>query len=132
MRYFHRRRVRLQVIVNPTGEDRRFHGCRPRLGQRFHPDIEVSARCGHFALLANLAAPILDAETDALLVYIQSDVIHMSFEEPPWLWSESTWSLSSALSTPRAPLGLSIQTAGERRTQRKHHNVAGNSVPRVG
>src|SRR5215470_5254693 len=43
--------------------------------------------------------------------YIQSDVIHMSFEEPPWLWSESTWPLSSALSTPRAPLGLSIQTA---------------------
>jgi hypothetical protein len=45
-------------------------------------------------------------------VYIRSDVIHMSFEEPPWLWSESTWSLSSALSTPRAPLGPSIQTAG--------------------
>jgi hypothetical protein len=31
-----------------------------------------------------------------LLVHIQSDVIHMSFEEPPWLWSESTWPLSSA------------------------------------
>jgi hypothetical protein len=26
------------------------------------------------------------------------------------LWSESTWPLSSAFSTPRAPLGLSIQT----------------------
>jgi hypothetical protein len=62
-------------------------------------------------LLANLPVRILDAEADALLVYIQSDVIHMSVEEPPWLWSESTWPLSSVLSTPRAPLGLSIQTA---------------------
>ena len=30
------------------------------------------------------------------------------------MWSESTWPLSSALSTPRAPLGLSIQTANLR------------------
>jgi len=98
------------VIVDPAGKDRRFHGCRPRLRKRFHPDVEVSAGCCHFALLANLSACNLDAESDALLVYIQSDVIHTSFEEPPWLWSESTWPLSSALSTPRAPLGLNIQT----------------------
>jgi len=39
-----------------------------------------------------------------------SKEMHMSFEEPPWLWSESTWPLSSALSTPRAPVGPSIQT----------------------
>ena len=38
----------------------------------------------------------LDAVADRLLVNIQSDVIHMSVEEPPWLFSESTWSLSSA------------------------------------
>ena len=110
MSHFHCRSVRLQVIVDPAGEDRRFHGCCPRQGNRLHPGVEVWA-CGcHFALLVDVTARILDAETDALLVYIQSDVIHMSFEEPPWLWSESTWPLSSALSTPRAPLGLSIQT----------------------
>ena len=99
------------MIVDPAGEYRRFHSRRPRLGKRLHPGVEVVACCCHFALLVNLSARILDAETDALLVYIQSDVMHMSFEEPPWLWSESTWPLSSALSTPRAPLGLSIQTA---------------------
>src|SRR2546429_9918009 len=34
----------------------------------------------------------------------------MSLRSPPWLLSESTVSLSSAFSTPRAPPGLSIQT----------------------
>jgi hypothetical protein len=60
--------------------------------------------------LADATARVLDAIADGLLVHIESDVIHMSFEEPPRLWSESTWPLSSALCTPRAPLGLSIQT----------------------
>jgi hypothetical protein len=84
MRYFHCRGVRLQVIVDPAGKDRRFHGGGPRLGKRLHPDVEVSAGRHHFAFLANLSACVLDAETDAVLVYIQSDVIHMSVEEPPW------------------------------------------------
>jgi hypothetical protein len=60
--------------------------------------------------LVNATACILDTVADGLLVHIQSDVIHMSFEEPPWVLSESTCPLSSALSTPRAPPGLSIQT----------------------
>ena len=34
----------------------------------------------------------------------------MSVEEPPWLFSESTFPLSSAFCTPRAPPRLNIQT----------------------
>jgi hypothetical protein len=58
----------------------------------------------------NSTAHVLNAIADCLLVNIQSDVIHMSFEEPPWLFSESASPLGSALCTPRAPHGLSIQT----------------------
>jgi hypothetical protein len=70
MRYFHCCSVRFQVIVDPAGKDRRFHRRRPRLRKRFHPVIEVSACCRHFALLVNLSNRIFDAETDALLVDI--------------------------------------------------------------
>jgi len=39
-------------------------------------------------------AGILDTVADRLLVNIHPDVIHRSFEEPPWLFSESTFPLS--------------------------------------
>ena len=39
-----------------------------------YPDLAVSM---------NLTARILHAIADCLLVNVQSDVIHMSFEEPP-------------------------------------------------
>jgi hypothetical protein len=54
-------------------------------------------------LAMDLSASILYAVTDGLLVNIQSDVVHKSIEEPPWLFSESTFPLSSAFYTPRAP-----------------------------
>ena len=48
------------------------------------------------AFLVNLSADILYAVADGLLVNVQSDVIHMLIEEPPWFLSESTSPLSSA------------------------------------
>jgi hypothetical protein len=54
-------------------------------------------------LAMDLSADIFHAVTDGLLVNIQSDVVHKSIEEPPWLFSESTSPLSSAFYTPRAP-----------------------------
>ena len=57
----------------------------------------------------NLTAGILDAVADRLLVNIQSDVIHMSFEEPPWLFSESTFVEFSFLYTTRSSLDLAFK-----------------------
>jgi hypothetical protein len=39
-------------------------------------------------------AGILETVADRLLVNIHPDVIHRSFEEPPWLFSESNFPLS--------------------------------------
>jgi hypothetical protein len=61
----------------------------------------------------DLPAGILDAVANRLLVNIQPDVIHKVLQEPPWLFSESTFPLSSAFVAPRAPRGLSIQTIRE-------------------
>src|ERR1019366_3176341 len=44
------------------------------------------------------------------LVNIQADVIHTFHEEPPWLFSESTFPLSSAFCTPVLLTRLNIQT----------------------
>src|ERR1700756_275123 len=71
------------------------------------------SRCPNLAFPVNLTAGILDAVADRLLVNIQPDVMHIVLEEPPWLLSESTFPLSSAFPTPRAPPGLSIQTIWE-------------------
>jgi hypothetical protein len=54
------------------------------------------------------------AIADRLLVNIQSNVIHMSFEEPPWLFSESTFVLSSVFVHHALLLGLAFkQSVGE-------------------
>src|SRR5882724_1057333 len=98
------------MIVDPASENRCFHGHRPGLRKRLHPAVQFPAGCSDLAFLVNLTAGIFDAITDRLLVNIEPDVIHNVYEEPPWLLSESTFPLSSAFSTPRAPPGLSIQT----------------------
>src|SRR5207247_6915914 len=78
MRYLHCGCVRLQMIVDPAAEDRRFHGSRPRLRKCLQPGVQLPARRANLALLVNLTAGILYAIADRLLVQIQSDVIHMS------------------------------------------------------
>src|SRR5260370_15601788 len=103
MRIFDLLRMRKQVIVDPAGENRCFHSHCPWLRKSLHPAVEFASRCSDLAFLLDLTAGILDAVADCLLVNIQSDVIHMSVEEPPWWFSESTFPLSSAFCTPRAP-----------------------------
>jgi serine/threonine protein kinase len=68
-----------------------------------YPPIQLVACGADSALAMDLSADIFHAVTDGLLVNIQSDVVHKSIEEPPWLFSESTFPLSSAFYTPRAP-----------------------------
>src|SRR5260370_15072222 len=95
--------VRKQVIIDPAREDRRLHGDHPWLRKSLQPAVQVASRRTDLALPVNLTAGILDAIADRLLVNIQPDVIHISHEEPPWLFSESASPLSSAYATPRAP-----------------------------
>src|SRR5437867_8414598 len=78
MRYLHLLSVREQMIVDPAGENRCFHGYGPGLRKRLHPAVQFPACCSDLAFLVNLTARILDAVADRLLVNIQSDVIHMS------------------------------------------------------
>ena len=70
------------MVVDPTGEDRRFHCRCPGLWKVAHPCIQFVARCSYRALPLHLAARILNAIADRL-VNVQPDVIHMSVEEPP-------------------------------------------------
>src|SRR2546425_8780083 len=78
MRYLHLLSMREQVIVDPAGENRCFHGYGPGLRKRLHPAVQFPACCSDLAFLVDLTARILDAVADRLLVNIQSDVIHMS------------------------------------------------------
>src|SRR2546425_13231649 len=78
MRYPHLLSVREQMIVDPAGENRCFHGYGPGLRKRLHPAVQFPACCSDLACLGNLTARILDAVADRLLVNIQSDVIQMS------------------------------------------------------
>src|SRR5438094_10397262 len=61
MRYLHCCCVRLQMIVDPAAEDRRFHGSRPRLRKCLQPGVQLPARRANLALLVNLTAGILYA-----------------------------------------------------------------------
>jgi hypothetical protein len=84
-----------RMLVDPSCEDGGLHRYRPGFRKPLHPAIEFTASCLDCPLPLNLPAYILDAVADRLM-HIKSDVVHMSFEEPPWLFSESTFRLSSA------------------------------------
>src|SRR5215468_12235628 len=66
----------LQMIVDPPGENRGFHRCRPRLRQCFPPTVQIEAGGGNRSFAVNRATAILYAVADRPLVHIQSDVIH--------------------------------------------------------
>jgi|SRR6516225_6215913 hypothetical protein len=95
MRHFDLGRSADQVIVDPIGENRCFHRDAPWLWQGLNPPVQFVSLGSDRAFLVNLPADIFYAVADGLLVNVQSDLIHMSVEEPPWLFSESTISLSS-------------------------------------
>jgi hypothetical protein len=65
-----------QMIVDPSREDRRFHGDRPGLGKGLDPGIKFAPRRADLAFLMDLAGRVLHAIADRPLVNIQSDVIH--------------------------------------------------------
>ena len=67
-----------EVVVDPASEDRRFHRYHPWLRQSPHLAVQLSPSRSKLAFLLDLPTDILHAVADRLLVYIQSDVIHMS------------------------------------------------------
>ena len=77
MGHFQHRGMGLQVIVDPSGENRGFHRRSPRLRQSFHPAVQVKTSGGNRAFGVNHATAILHAVADRPLVHIQSDVIHV-------------------------------------------------------
>ena len=76
MGYLHLLRMRKKVIVDPAGEDRRFHRHHPGLGKSLDPGIKFAPRRSNLAFLMDLAGGVLHAITDRPLVNIKSDVIH--------------------------------------------------------
>ena len=68
--------MRLEMIVDPRREDGRFHGRRPRLRKRFHPDVEVQACSSKRTFRVDTATAVLHAVADRFLVNIQTDVVH--------------------------------------------------------
>ena len=70
----------IEVIVNQAREHRGFHRRAPRLWQRAHPVVQVQTCGGNRSLGVNLAAAVLHAVADLLLVNVQSDVIHRLHE----------------------------------------------------
>src|SRR5207249_416872 len=63
-------RMRMEMIVDPAGEDRCLHRNRPGLRQSPHPDVQLAARCPKLSFLVNSTTRILDAVADRLLVNI--------------------------------------------------------------
>ena len=62
------------MIVDPAGEDRRFHSDHPGLGKGSDPCVQFAPRRSDLAFLLDLACGVLHAIADRLLVHIQSDV----------------------------------------------------------
>ena len=75
--------MRKQLIVDPPGEDRRFHGDHPGLGKCLDPGIQLAAGGPDLSFLMHVTSRVLHAIADRPLVNIQSDVIHIVSEEPP-------------------------------------------------
>jgi hypothetical protein len=65
-----------QVVINPSGEDRRFHGDRTGLGKSLDPAIQLAPRRADLAFHVHTTSRVLHAIADRPLVNIQSDVIH--------------------------------------------------------
>src|SRR5271169_2300403 len=109
MRHLYLGRVGQQMIIDPAREDRGFHGYAPGLRKSLHPVVQFASRGSDLAFPQDLPTRILDTIADRFLVNIQADVIHTLHEEPPWLFSESTFSLSSAFCTPVLLLDLTFK-----------------------
>ena len=61
------------MIVDPAGEDGRFHGHRPGLRQGPNPHIQIPAARVDLAFTEHTTSRVLHAIADRLLVHIQSE-----------------------------------------------------------
>src|SRR5580692_11004820 len=68
--------MRKQVIVDPAGKDRCFHGHHSGLGKGLDPGIKFAPRRSDLAFTLDLAGRVLYAIANRLLVNIKSDVVH--------------------------------------------------------
>src|SRR5260370_41604829 len=103
MRHLHCCPMLLEMIVDPSREDGRFHGRRPRPGKRLHPHVQSQSRGGHRTFCIDTATAVLHAVADRFLVNIQTDVVHSLHVGASLVVSESAGSLSSPFFTPSAP-----------------------------
>src|SRR5580658_4581352 len=76
MRDLHLLRMRKQVVINPSGEDGRFHSDHAGLRHRPDPAIQFPTSRSDLAFLLHTTSRILHAIADRLLVYIESDEVH--------------------------------------------------------
>ena len=76
VRYLYLLGVRKQVILDPPGEDGRLHRHDSWLRKSLYPYVQFPPCCSDRPFPLDLAARILYAVADRLLVNIQSDVIH--------------------------------------------------------
>jgi len=67
MSYLHLLGLRKQVIVDPAGEDRRFHRDHPGVGKGFYPGIKFAPRRSDLAFLMDLVGRVIHAIADRLL-----------------------------------------------------------------
>src|SRR6266446_2806476 len=102
--------MRLEMIVDPSREDGRFHGHRPWLGKCFHPQVQRQSCGGYRTCCVDTATAVLHAVADRFLVNIQTDVVHSLHGGASLVVSESAWSLSSAFLHQALLHDLFIQT----------------------
>src|SRR5216684_1774848 len=110
MRHLHCCCMRLEMILDPSRENGRFHGRRPRSWKRLHPHVQSQSHGGYRTFSVDTATAVLHAVADRFLVNIQTDVVHSLHGGASLVVSESARSLSSAF-LHQAPLhDLFIQT----------------------
>src|SRR6267154_1616828 len=107
--------MRLEMIVDPSREDGRFHGHRPWLGKCFHPQVQRQSCGGYRTCCVDTATAVLHAVADRFLVNIQTDVVHSLHGGASLVVSESAWLLSSAFLHQALLHDLCIQTIRELR-----------------
>src|SRR5216684_2501579 len=110
MRHLHCCCMRLEMILDPSRENGRFHGRRPRSWKRLHPHVQRQSRGGYRTCCVDTATAVLHAVADRFLVNIQTDVVHSLHGGASLVVSESAWSLSSAFLHQALLHDLFIQT----------------------
>src|SRR5258708_29219781 len=102
--------MRLEMIVDPSREDGRFHGHCPRPWKRLHPHVQSQSRGGYRTFCIDTSTAVLHAVVDRFLVNIQTDVVHSLHGGASLVVSESARSLSSAFLHQALLHDLFIQT----------------------